>query len=102
MALAAYLSVRPEPIGSSLFVSRTYTPLSARDLQRMVTNVAYRAGLRQQVTPHLLRHTFATRALRSGVDIATLSRLLGHETLATTARYLHPDMATVAVMIEEL
>jgi len=68
----------------------------------MVQNAAFRAGIRRKVTPHLLRHTFATRALRNGVDIATLSRLLGHETLATTARYLHPDREAIEAMIEEL
>ena len=101
-ALEAYLSVRPPTVSDRLFVSRTYNTLSERDIQRMVQNVAYRAGIRQKVTPHLLRHTFATRALRGGVDIATLSRLLGHETLATTARYLHPDKESVAAMVEEL
>ena len=101
-ALEAYLSVRPENESDWLFTSRTYRPLSPRDIQRMVRNAAYRAGIRQSVTPHLLRHTFATRALRGGVDIATLSRLLGHEALATTARYLHPDKETVAAMVEEL
>ena len=99
-ALSAYLSVRPE--SDWLFLSRTLRPLSPRDIQRLVQNAAYRAGLRRSVTPHLLRHTFATRALRGGVDIATLSRLLGHETLATTARYLHPDKESVAAMVEEL
>ena len=101
-ALSAYLSVRPETESDWLFLSRTLRPLSSRDIQRMVRNDAYRAGIRRRVTPHLLRHTFATRALRSGVDIATLSRLLGHETLTTTARYLHPDKESVAAMVEEL
>lgn len=101
-ALALYLSVHPEQIGEYLFVSRTYKSLSSRDIQRMVQKAALKAGIRRKVTPHLLRHTFATRALRSGVDIATLSFLMGHETPVTTAHYLHPDEASVAVMVEEL
>jgi integrase/recombinase XerC len=101
-ALEEYLAVRPENESDWLFVSHTHKPLSPRDIQRMVQKAIYQAGLRRKVTPHILRHTFATRALRSGVDIATLSSLMGHETLTTTARYLHPDKASVAAMVEEL
>ena len=101
-ALEEYLAVRLENESDWLFVSHTHKPLSPRDIQRMVQKAIYQAGLHRKVTPHILRHTFATRALRSGVDIATLSSLMGHETLTTTARYLHPDKASVAAMVEEL
>jgi site-specific recombinase XerD len=101
--LLAYLAVRPEFGGETLFVSRRGGPLDSRDVQRLVSKAARLAGITQPVTPHLLRHSFATRALRQGeVDLATLSQLLGHTNLATTARYLHPDQAQVAAMIEEL
>ncbi len=101
--LQAYLDARPTPPPQPLFLSRTGQPLATRDVQRMVARAARMAGLAKPVTPHLLRHTFATRALRSGrVDLATLSALLGHANLTTTARYLHPDREQVAAMVEEL
>lgn len=101
--LHEYLEVRPKLSHITFFISRTGGPLASRDLQRIVAQAARRAGLAQRVTPHRLRHSFATRALRQGkIDLATLSHLLGHANLTTTARYLHPDQAGVAAMIEEL
>jgi site-specific recombinase XerD len=72
-------------------------------LQRLVAKTARLAGITHRVTPHTLRHTIATCALRQGqIDLATLSRLLGHENLTTTARYLHSDLERVAAMVEDL
>ncbi len=100
-ALRAYLEVRPQRPGP-LFFSRTYQPLRERDVQRVLAEAARRAGIGRRVTPHTLRHTFATRFLRSGGDLATLQAILGHANLSTTARYLHPDTTRMQEMVEEL
>jgi len=99
--LSEYMKKRPDAKGP-LFLSRTLHALSVRDVERIVAEAAKRAGLKKRVTPHTLRHTFATRFLQKGGDIATLQSLLGHEHLSTTGRYLHPDAAKVQEMVEEL
>lgn len=100
--LQAYLAVRPGWTTTRLFFSRTGKPLATRDVERLVEKFARLAGITRKVTPHMLRHTFATRFLRQGGDLATLQQLLGHTNLVTTARYLHPDAARVQEMVERL
>jgi site-specific recombinase XerD len=101
-ALQDYLDVRPNVRKETLFVSRSGKPLSSRDVQRMLEEAGRRAGIRKRVTPHILRHTFATRFLRKGGDIATLAEILGHSKIQTTTRYLHPDRERMQEMVEEL
>jgi integrase/recombinase XerC len=101
-ALRAYLVVRPASGVSVLFLSRSGNPLSARDVRRVVVRLARRAGIEGRVTPHVLRHTFATRVLEMGADLATVAAILGHESIATTSRYLHPSEARLVEAVERL
>ncbi len=100
--LSAYLEVRPQAETEALFLTKNRNRLSKRPVQRMVKRAAQKAGIEQNVTPHTLRHTFATRFLEKGGDLATLRDILGHANLATTSRYLHSNAAKMQQMVETL
>jgi integrase/recombinase XerC len=88
-ALSAYLAVRPTTAAPALFIGQRGDPLQPQAVQNLVHKYATRAGL-TEVTPHVLRHSFAKHLLDAGEDLATVSRLLGHERLETTAIYTQP------------
>jgi site-specific recombinase XerD len=88
-ALTSYLSVRPTIDSPALFIGQRGDPLQPQAVQNLVHKYAQRAGL-TDVTPHVLRHSFAKHLLDAGEDLATVSRLLGHERLETTAIYTQP------------
>lgn len=64
-------------------------PLTAKAVDGIVARAARLAGITKRVTPHSLRHTCATALLRGGADLETVRVILGHASIATTARYLH-------------
>jgi site-specific recombinase XerD len=66
-----------------------YMRLTARSVQRMVKKYAQLAGVAKRVTPHTLRHTFATDLLINGADLRSVQGLLGHSNIATTQIYTH-------------
>lgn len=71
-----------------LFPGKNNT-LSARNIQKIIQKAAERAGIKKEVSPHKLRHSYATHLLDNGVDIRMIQELLGHSNLSTTQIYTH-------------
>lgn len=80
---------RASGIGKSETADKTAHTLTARSIQRLVQQYARLAGITKRITPHTLRHTYATDLLMNGADIRSVQSLLGHASITTTQIYTH-------------
>jgi integrase/recombinase XerD len=74
-----------------LFLSRTGRPMDRTNCWRLVVKYARRLGISGRISPHTLRHCFATHLLAGGADLRVVQELLGHADIATTQIYTHVD-----------
>lgn len=97
-AIEEYLRARSRPgtvsvrDARALFLNRSGTRLTARSVARRLETYIQKTGLPGRVTPHTLRHTFATHLLDRGADLRAVQELLGHSSLASTQVYAHVTM----------
>lgn len=89
------MSKRVQTLLEHYFAINERWPVGIRQVQKIVKQVADKIRLAQEVTPHILRHTFATLALQKGISLAAVQKILGHDRLTTTAIYLNLTNAHV-------
>lgn len=92
-ALRDYLATRKNPrAGEALFLNKNGTPLTGDGLAYLVKNWSIKSNIARKVTPHSLRHSFATHLLNNGCDLRSLQEMLGHKSLLATQVYTHVSL----------
>lgn len=101
--LMLWRTARPNAKDDFLFIQPgNQAKVCSRYVQRGIKSLAKKTGINKDITPHKLRHTFATHLLHKGEDLVNIQALLGHASLETTQIYTHTDMRRLGQAVEKL
>jgi len=101
--MLAYVAHEREGSKAELFfLNNRDEPLTTRSVQRIIEMFRVFLKIKKRITPHKLRHSFATHLLNQGVDLRVVQELLGHKTLASTEKYLHVSTQELSDMCDTL
>jgi integrase/recombinase XerD len=95
-----FLKFRPERW--LFYADKPDRPIHPRRIQRMIKETALRAGLTKSVSPHMLRHSFATHLLEHGTNLRYIQELMGHKSLKTTMLYAHVSQRALGKVVSPL
>jgi integrase/recombinase XerC len=84
-----------------IFLNKNGGAITARSIERMVKKYVMHCGLKPTISPHALRHSFATHLLDAGADLRSVQELLGHASLSTTQIYTHVSIEKLKRVYEE-
>jgi integrase/recombinase XerC len=90
-----------EPEKEALFLNNRGSRLTSRSVERLIAAYGVRAGIGVRVTPHALRHSFATHLLEMGLDLRSIQELLGHVSLSTTQKYIHLNLEQLTAVYDQ-
>ncbi len=93
--------VSGEKVVPNLILNQKGNPLSRISIFKVIKELAIRAGITKSISPHTLRHSFATVLIEAGADLRAVQQMLGHESITTTEIYTHLDNSYLKTIIEQ-